>query len=941
MQSPITPQRGQTGKRTRTVDEVDNQDTSKQRKRSKRSRLSENGKEGFGQRVAGDAQGKGDSTSTSLVKTAESGQQNSNQSEALGWTLSRGGGGRFSDMDAIFTEDGQYILLGLETAVQVFSVSTSRLIRVLGTKRRQHVTSFKLSRSNPAHLYVSTHSGNITKWDWSSGDRIRSWETSNHIFDLALGSIEAGDSSMDVLLTLHDQGKGQRAISLSNPEPKSRPRHLDGKVILETASHIGAIQSARNGKVLVVRAGEKMLVGVTSQLAVEDFASVDYVWREITLPTFATCFDIREHTPYNSSSTTAQSSVVDVIVGESQGSLLIYNDILNTLYQIEQGREVDAKSGLISSRLHWHRNAVKTVRWSRDGNYIISGGVETVLVLWQLDTGRKQFLPHLSSQICNITVSPVGDSYAVKLADNSVMVLATSNLRPITSINGLQLSSTAGPRELRPVPDDVHRSIVGKSNRVPRFPPAILHPLNQSQLLLAASAQMTSVENAPSNNMLQTFDIGTYHQISRQALARTISTVINTTPDGLEVTTPDIRHIGITEDGKWLAAVDEWTPRPRHIEPLHVNKTESGTGFDSRREVFLKFWEWNEVAGEWELVTRTDAPHYKSSVGSTSVLDLAANPAGSEFATIGGDGVVRFWTCGSRYRRENTTRSSTEGRRLKSWRCRNTVSLEGSAVDVDPSGGCLSFSEDGSVLAVCWNSSPNNSRKMVYLIDPQTCDVRHAREGLCEGIPRSIGFLGRDLIVLSNRVVVWDTVDDKLELSTPLLETAADEPSDRHHPLLSINPRSNTFVVAYANHGNETTSFRVQVFSSQSFAPLFETSLKVIPHAIIADPLSGDHIIIDSAAQIRRLSSNQATSTVHPIADIPSVTSQFGNIFGNAATDSLAQNVRSQPVAGPDDDADDEKLSTKNLSRVFGTASGLTLPVISVLFEDMMGLLKK
>lgn len=263
----------------------------------------------------------------------------------------------------------------METAVHVFSLSTSRLIRALETKKRQHVTSYKLSRCDPNHLYISTHSGNISKWDWSSGRRIRSWETSNHTFDLDIGLCEAGDSAKDIVLTIHKHDNGQRAVSLSSPDHKSGSRQLDGKVVLETSSSIEAVQSAENGRVLVVRAGEKLLIGTTSRSYDDGFASADYTWREISLPVTATCFDIREHSQPNTStphrpSTGTQSSIVDVVVGESQGSLLIYNDILNTLDRIEDSRENETKEGLVSSRLHWHRNAVKTVRWSTDGNFL-------------------------------------------------------------------------------------------------------------------------------------------------------------------------------------------------------------------------------------------------------------------------------------------------------------------------------------------------------------------------------------------------------------------------------------------------------------------------------------------------------------------------------------------------------------------------------------------
>ena len=53
-------------------------------------------------------------------------------------------------------------------------------------------------------------------------------------------------------------------------------------------------------------------------------------------------------------------------------------------------------------------------------------------MLWQLDTNLKQFLPHLSAAIESLAVSPKGTLYALRLSDNSVIVLSTAELEPIT-----------------------------------------------------------------------------------------------------------------------------------------------------------------------------------------------------------------------------------------------------------------------------------------------------------------------------------------------------------------------------------------------------------------------------------------------------------------------------------------------------------------------------
>src|SRR5438045_2357373 len=131
------------------------------------------------------------------------------------------------------------------------------------------------------------------------------------------------------------------------------------------------------------------------------------------------------------------------------------------------------------------------------------------MVLWQLDTGRQQYLPNLSATIQNIVVSPSGVSYAVHLGDNSTMVLSTADLKPTANISGIQAHAIGTTT----TPDDrVHR--VGREARakplVPRIP-AIVNPANPSRLLLAVSEvqelnpEFERIYSAP---FLQIFDLG-------------------------------------------------------------------------------------------------------------------------------------------------------------------------------------------------------------------------------------------------------------------------------------------------------------------------------------------------------------------------------------------------------------------------------------------------
>jgi NET1-associated nuclear protein 1 (U3 small nucleolar RNA-associated protein 17) len=65
------------------------------------------------------------------------------------------------------------------------------------------------------------------------------------------------------------------------------------------------------------------------------------------------------------------------------------------------------------STWHWHASAVGTLVFSEDGAYVLSGGEEAVLVLWQVETGVKQFLPRMGAPIRFIAGLPDPTVFAV------------------------------------------------------------------------------------------------------------------------------------------------------------------------------------------------------------------------------------------------------------------------------------------------------------------------------------------------------------------------------------------------------------------------------------------------------------------------------------------------------------------------------------------------
>ncbi|RHZ43823.1 WD repeat protein [Aspergillus thermomutatus] len=841
------------------------------------------------------------------------------------WCLSSPVGGQYSNLNPIITADEEYLLVGTETAIHVHSIGTSCRSRTLQLKDGQKVVGYNLCSENPQHLYIITSTGWVSKWDWLSGDQIASWDLARETLLAELCSPEFAKIRSGLLFSLRGRkdGKRQITITLLNGEA---PRDV---VVFETTQRIDNFRVFRQGQAIVAWAGQRLLLG-TREFNTPDLSTLQYTWREVVLPVRVTCIDIRESSAPNRTisegSHDNKLETMDLVLGESGGSVLIYLDFL-ALFPTD-GIGSDDSKDLAPRRLHWHRGPVNAVRWSKDG------GDESVMVLWQLDTGRKQFLPHLSSPICNLVVSTTGKAYIVKLADNCIMVLSATELQPYATITGLQLCPKANNK-----PTD---ATLAESRIFFQPPAAVLHPQFPDRLLVAVPASRHAkrdYHSVTSSCVLQTYDIRTNSQISRQALARTNATTLRISPEGTEIVAPDVSHLDICQDGKWMATIDDWIPRPEDIRALEPNSTPTGS-HTVYRETYLKFWRWNELSNMWELATRIDSPH-SFDCASVPILDLASRPYSHEFATVGCDAVLRFWCASNRPRLGLETKHPEH--QYQTWKCRGTIDLKGQFIvgETEPANAaCMGFSEDGSVLAICMQTRSSPDSGLVVLVDMQNCKIHHSRVGVYSGRPCAARFLGRYLVVLSQHSAhIWDTVGDIVRTTT---SSAVQDDTLSDDQLLAVSSKSQTCAVAtkvpqHLGGTRRTTGsqFDIRVYDVQTLSLLTRQSLKHCPVSLLSDPLTGDYIIVDAMANVQRLScSDKAPQSIPQSKDGTSHNHGIGSLFGIRSRDiSRHPRLQARPLAVS---GSSSALQSAGLPGVFSDIPPFVLPPTSVLFKSVV-----
>ncbi|KAJ7955793.1 WD repeat-containing protein 75 [Quillaja saponaria] len=92
------------------------------------------------------------------------------------------------------------------------------------------------------------------------------------------------------------------------------------------------------------------------------------------------------------------------------------------------------------SMWHWHPVEVRVLFFSSDVAYLYSGGKEGVLVVWQLDTGKKKFLPRIGISTFIFTDSTDPSLSSISCADNQIHLLKMPSMEIFKSISGIKLS---------------------------------------------------------------------------------------------------------------------------------------------------------------------------------------------------------------------------------------------------------------------------------------------------------------------------------------------------------------------------------------------------------------------------------------------------------------------------------------------------------------------
>lgn len=265
----------------------------------------------------------------------------------------------------------RFILVAYSTSIAVYSTSTSLLVRQLRTHTAESVSAFSFSSTTQGHLYLSTISGSIEKWDWIEGSRLNRWRISSSIYSLVTAKQNTDDPSSDLVYTVDRKGQGSWLISVHRLAAYENGPKTDVKTLFTSQEALSSIEVLERGRVIVATSGSQLILGSSDEPAASPLRDVAYRWRIIECPEYIVSANVRirpsEEIQKMSKGGRSSSDVIDIVVGGLKGSIHIYEDLLRKIIKRERGAGKGSSVEITSRRLHWHRNAVQAVKWSADG----------------------------------------------------------------------------------------------------------------------------------------------------------------------------------------------------------------------------------------------------------------------------------------------------------------------------------------------------------------------------------------------------------------------------------------------------------------------------------------------------------------------------------------------------------------------------------------------
>eukprot|EP00191_Tetraselmis_sp_GSL018_P008412 CAMPEP_0177614914 /NCGR_PEP_ID=MMETSP0419_2-20121207/23062_1 /TAXON_ID=582737 /ORGANISM="Tetraselmis sp., Strain GSL018" /LENGTH=760 /DNA_ID=CAMNT_0019112309 /DNA_START=83 /DNA_END=2362 /DNA_ORIENTATION=- len=510
------------------------------------------------------------------------------------------GGGYLSVEASQASTDGLRIFVPRANEIHIFSLNTGeRLLKFQA--HSAPVTAVARDPKNSQQIYTASLDGTIKLWQFEDGNLANSLEVGQPVKKLVIP--QKSNVAYIVCGSPGESNSKICTVSLKDLKLMSFTKAVDGTPEIEPSSVGNLVASFSKRRVFAWKTSTPLC----NMLSLNHTKTI-------------TCCAVHP-------------SEDCVAAGDSSGRILLWHGIEQAMQQ--QERRESPLTSLTTQ--HWHPSPVGCLCFSQDGHYLLSGGLETVLVIWQLSTGARNYLPRLGGALRSIR--------------DTIRVVNTSTMKISCSIHG------------------------------PLQPPATGGSQRPSAGLCAVQPQTGHLVLSCPNSVLQFYDIVRDNHIrilkvsDRNAVARITAEKAARAKDGSPPVETHVSLMAFSSDGGWLVTAE--------VRPY--------IGGEDETEWMLKFWERSAgtPACSYALNTQAEAPH------AGGVACLAFSPAKSVVVSGSSEGQFKVWA----HRKLSSAPGQTTGSTWRC--CSSVMLGHHAPSLLRPPGiRAAAFTWDGSLLAL-------------------------------------------------------------------------------------------------------------------------------------------------------------------------------------------------------------------------------------------------
>jgi NET1-associated nuclear protein 1 (U3 small nucleolar RNA-associated protein 17) len=683
------------------------------------------------------------------------------------------GGGKIATFPIVFTNDSKYFFCACGNLVKMFSVTTGEQTRVL-QGHEAGVVGIAIHPQNPLLLYSFGRDRKIILWEYNDALILHRYKLpfavehfafapnrSNIVYLAAFGSrVKNGATlpSYDIyefsLDSNYDSEEGDGAVSTKHGSKNAKSQIRQPKMLLQMKARArSSFLATPDGEYLIVQSKRHWKIFHLATGKTKKFNHRNNI----------SCIAIHPKQHFVATGDDIGEIIFWYVFGnvdstDDSTAKLSRNGTKRTIHTLKHkdGDEDEAiyqsskiRDDPVTTTVHWHAHRVGAITFDSSGAHMYSGGQEMVLVIWQLESGKKDWLPRLSAPILGMSHTPDETLLAIRCSDNTIKLINSRSRLLQVSVEGINLATPyLDLSMLSGAPDTVH-AVLRQHRRAQRLMTGlVVEPRTNSFVFNATEGQLQFYNPQEDKNILKV-------QVGPKNPVKTFQ--------DKHVAESTVTHVAFAANGDWMVTVD--------------SRDDQQLGQSS-----LRFWYWDKPTQQYELNTQYNLSK------SEKIRSIAYHPKKDQCVCVSADGKFKIWsvkqntseqedlensstTSSTGGKSQNKSSSSSQGKKSSHPAPRVEI-LEGSAKyrwsveaaasyrSLEPRASC--FSSDGSLLAIAyqhiitlWNPNSNT------LLSTLTYPPDH------EPITK-LSFLAESHYLVSctkRRLFVWDLLTCQLKWS--------------------------------------------------------------------------------------------------------------------------------------------------------------------------------